>query len=131
MPTYLDLSRKNMPSPKTMTHPLAIRYEAESWIETIETANQNLAQNIVEERKIKGEKTKKTINLLKGRPRSSSPPTGRLEARGMGAEGGGCGGVAPREGADGARGSCSDPVVIVFSGISMAGPQIRIVLLCT
>jgi hypothetical protein len=67
MPTYLDLSRKNMPSPKTMTHPLAIRYEAESWIETIETANQNLAQNIVEERKIKGEKTKKTINLLKGR----------------------------------------------------------------
>jgi len=46
-----------MPSPKTTTHPPTIRYETESQIENIETANQNLARIIMEERKIKEEKT--------------------------------------------------------------------------
>jgi hypothetical protein len=57
MPTYLNLSRKSMPSPETMTHPPAIWYETESRIKNIEMANQNLALIIIEERKIKGEKT--------------------------------------------------------------------------
>jgi len=60
-----------MPSPKTMTHPLATQYEIESRIENIETANQNLAEIIMEERKIKGEKPKKTVDLLKGRTPAS------------------------------------------------------------
>jgi hypothetical protein len=83
MPTYLDLSRKSMPSLKTTTHPPAIRYETESRIKNIKTANQNLAQIIMEERKIKGEKPKKTATKKDG-PRSSLPPAGRPEARGTG-----------------------------------------------
>ena len=50
-----------------MTHPPVIRYETESRIENIEMANQNLAQIIMEETKINGEKPKKTVDLLKGR----------------------------------------------------------------
>jgi hypothetical protein len=45
-----------MPSPKTTMHPPAIRYETESRIKNIQTANQNLAWIITEERKIKEEK---------------------------------------------------------------------------
>jgi hypothetical protein len=51
MPTYFDLFRKSMPSPKTTTHPPAIRYETESRIKNIEMANQNLAQIIMDEEK--------------------------------------------------------------------------------
>jgi hypothetical protein len=56
-----------MPSPKTTSHPLAIWYETKNRIKNIETADQNLAQIIVEKRKIKGEKSKKIVDLLKER----------------------------------------------------------------
>jgi len=42
MPTYLDLSRKSMPSLKTTVHPLVIQYDIESQIENIKAANKNL-----------------------------------------------------------------------------------------
>jgi hypothetical protein len=87
MPTYLDLSRKSMPSSKTTVHPPVIRYEIESQVENIEAANQNLAQIIMEERKIKGEKPKKNSRSAKRTdPRFSSPPPGRARG-GEGNEG--------------------------------------------
>ena len=73
-----------MSSPKMTTHPPVIRYETESRIENIETASQNLAQ-IMEERKIKGEKTKKTVDLLKGR--TPAPPHHRQGGRRRGERG--------------------------------------------
>ena len=90
-----------MPSPKTMTHPLAIRYETESRIENIETAFQNLAQIIIEERKIKGEKPKKTVDLLKGQ--TPAPPHHRQGGRRRGERGPKAAESPLEEGADGPK----------------------------
>jgi hypothetical protein len=89
-----------MTSPKTTTHPPAIRYETKSRIKNIETANQNLAQIIMEKRKIKGENPKKIVDQLKGR--TPAPPHHRQGAQRRGERGSKAAAESPlEEGADG------------------------------